>query len=52
MVKTGDNKSVNKCIDRQKNIFLQNMEWRIHTVENNEPPLYLDEKVKVHHSLV
>ncbi|MFJ5716964.1 glucose-1-phosphate adenylyltransferase [Neobacillus sp. NPDC093127] len=39
-------------LDRQKNIFLQNTEWRIHTVENNEPPLYLDEKAKVHHSLV
>jgi glucose-1-phosphate adenylyltransferase len=39
-------------LNKEKNIFLQNPEWRIHGVENDEPPLYLDERAKVHHSLV
>ncbi|CAH2717030.1 Glucose-1-phosphate adenylyltransferase [Neobacillus rhizosphaerae] len=39
-------------LDKQKNIFLQNTEWRIHTVENSDPPLYLDENAKVHQSIL
>jgi glucose-1-phosphate adenylyltransferase len=39
-------------LERENNIFLQNPEWRIHTVENNSPPLFLDERAKVHQSLI
>jgi glucose-1-phosphate adenylyltransferase len=35
-----------------KNIFLQNPEWRIQTAHNDEPPLYLDERAKIHQSIV
>ncbi|WP_066066701.1 glucose-1-phosphate adenylyltransferase [Neobacillus soli] len=36
----------------ENNIFLLDPEWEIHTVENNEPPFYLDEGAKVQQSLV
>ncbi|MFJ7726959.1 glucose-1-phosphate adenylyltransferase [Neobacillus sp. NPDC097160] len=36
----------------ENNIFLQNPEWPIHTVENNEPPLFLAESAKLQQSLV
>jgi glucose-1-phosphate adenylyltransferase len=39
-------------LSRRKNIFFQNPEWRISTVEHNEPPLYLDKGAMVHHSLL
>ena len=39
-------------LNKEKNIFLQNPEWKIYTMENNEPPLYLDKNAKVHHSIV
>ncbi|MEH7505116.1 glucose-1-phosphate adenylyltransferase [Neobacillus drentensis] len=39
-------------LNRESNIFLQNPEWRIHTVESNVPPLFLDESAKVHQSLL
>jgi len=39
-------------LNKETNIFLQNPEWRIHTVENNVPPLYLDDSAKVHQSLL
>ena len=39
-------------LNRESNIFLKNPEWRIHTVESNAPPLFLDESAKVHHSLL
>lgn len=39
-------------LNRKKNIFLQNPEWKIHTVKNNEPPFYLDASAVMHQSLV
>jgi glucose-1-phosphate adenylyltransferase len=39
-------------LNRESNIFLQNPEWRIHTVESNAPPLFLDEAAKVQQSLL
>jgi glucose-1-phosphate adenylyltransferase len=39
-------------LNMKKNIFLQDPNWRIHTVDQNEPPSYFDEQAKVHHSLV
>lgn len=36
----------------EKNIFLQNPEWKIHTAYFNEPPLYFDERAKMHQSIV
>ncbi|SMQ81751.1 glucose-1-phosphate adenylyltransferase [Bacillus sp. OV166] len=39
-------------LHRESNIFLQNPEWRIHTVESNAPPLFVDESAKVHQCLL
>jgi glucose-1-phosphate adenylyltransferase len=39
-------------LNRETNIFLQKPEWRIHTVQNHEPPSYLDVSAKVQQSLV
>ncbi len=39
-------------LNRDKNIFLQNPEWRILTAKTNEPPLYLDSGAKIQQSLV
>lgn len=39
-------------LKKDTNIFLQNPEWEIYTAEKNEPPLYIDEGAKVHHSLL
>jgi glucose-1-phosphate adenylyltransferase len=39
-------------LNKETNIFLQNPEWRIHTVESNAPPIYLDESAKIHQSLL
>lgn len=39
-------------LNKEKNIFLQKPEWRIHTVEDHEPPSYLDECAKVEQSLI
>ncbi|WP_223590763.1 glucose-1-phosphate adenylyltransferase [Neobacillus bataviensis] len=39
-------------LNKEKNIFLQNPEWKIHTVEKNNPPLYLAESAKVYHSIL
>jgi glucose-1-phosphate adenylyltransferase len=32
--------------------LLQNPEWTIHTLEKDEPPAFIDESAKVHHSLI
>ena len=37
---------------KEKNIFLQNPEWRIDTGARNEPPLFIDGKARVHQSLL
>ncbi|MEH7335761.1 sugar phosphate nucleotidyltransferase [Neobacillus drentensis] len=39
-------------LNKEKNIFMQNSEWKIHTVEKNVPPLYLAESAKVYHSIL
>ncbi|WP_308161882.1 hypothetical protein [Bacillus sp. ISL-75] len=39
-------------LNRDSNIFLLNPEWRIHTVESNEPPLFVDESAAVHQCLL
>lgn len=39
-------------LSKKKNILLKNSEWRIHTLEKDEPPAYIDENAKVHHSLI
>lgn len=39
-------------LNKEKNIFLQNPEWEIHSAEKNEPPLYIDKCAKVHQSLL
>jgi glucose-1-phosphate adenylyltransferase len=39
-------------LDRESNIFLQNPEWKIHTAENNAPPLFIDECAKTQQSLL
>ncbi|MEH7157760.1 glucose-1-phosphate adenylyltransferase [Neobacillus drentensis] len=39
-------------LNKETNIFLQNPEWRIQTVENNVPPLFLDDSARVHQSLL
>ncbi|MDR4948067.1 glucose-1-phosphate adenylyltransferase [Neobacillus cucumis] len=36
----------------EKNIFLQDPEWRIQTAYYDEPPLYFDERARMHHSIV
>lgn len=35
-----------------KNIFLQDPEWRIHTAHDDEPPLYFDTQAKMYQSIV
>jgi len=37
---------------KETNIFLQNPEWKIHTVEHNADPLYLDQSAKAQQSLL
>ncbi|MEH7746232.1 glucose-1-phosphate adenylyltransferase [Neobacillus drentensis] len=39
-------------LNKETNIFLQNPEWKIHTVENNAEPLYLDQSAKAQQSLL
>ncbi|WHY65163.1 glucose-1-phosphate adenylyltransferase [Neobacillus sp. SuZ13] len=39
-------------LNKETNIFLQNSEWKIHTVENNADPLYLDKSAKAQQSLL
>ncbi|WP_026568677.1 glucose-1-phosphate adenylyltransferase [Bacillus sp. UNC41MFS5] len=39
-------------LNKETNIFLQNPEWKIHTVENNADPLYLDQAAKAQQSLL
>ncbi|MBT2724795.1 glucose-1-phosphate adenylyltransferase [Bacillus sp. ISL-46] len=39
-------------LNRDSNIFLLNPEWRIHTVESNAPPLFVDESATVHQCLL
>lgn len=39
-------------LNSESNIFLQNPEWKIHTVENNAPPLFIDECARVQQSLL
>jgi glucose-1-phosphate adenylyltransferase len=39
-------------LDKDKNVFLQNPDWKIYTVENNNPPFYLDYDATVQHSLL
>ena len=39
-------------LNKETNIFLQNPEWKIHTVENNADPLYLDKSAKAQQSLL
>jgi glucose-1-phosphate adenylyltransferase len=39
-------------LNREKNIFLQNPEWKIYTVDNNEPPIYIGKSAKIRESLV
>ncbi|WP_144548572.1 glucose-1-phosphate adenylyltransferase [Bacillus sp. X1(2014)] len=39
-------------LKKETNIFLQNPEWKIHTVEHNEDPLYLDQSAKAQQSLL
>ena len=36
----------------EKNIFLQDPEWRIHTAHYDEPPLYFDTQAKMYQSIV
>jgi glucose-1-phosphate adenylyltransferase len=36
----------------ETNIFQQAPEWKIYSVENNEPPSFIDGNAKVHHSLI
>ncbi|MFB5198426.1 glucose-1-phosphate adenylyltransferase [Neobacillus sp. KR4-4] len=39
-------------LNKETNIFLQNPEWKIHTVEHNADPLYLDQSAKAQQSLL
>jgi glucose-1-phosphate adenylyltransferase len=39
-------------LNSESNIFLQNPEWKIHTVENNAPPLFMDECARAQQSLL
>ncbi|WP_342431723.1 glucose-1-phosphate adenylyltransferase [Neobacillus sp. FSL H8-0543] len=39
-------------LNKEKNIFLKNPEWRIDTVTRYGPPLFIDERAMVHHSLL
>ncbi|WP_160725933.1 glucose-1-phosphate adenylyltransferase [Bacillus sp. USDA818B3_A] len=36
----------------ERNIFLQNPEWRIHTASCDEPPLYFDQRAKMHQCII
>ncbi|MGG3466828.1 glucose-1-phosphate adenylyltransferase [Neobacillus pocheonensis] len=39
-------------LNKENNIFLQNPDWKIYTVEKNAPPLYLAKSAKVYHSIL
>lgn len=39
-------------LTREKNIFLENPEWQVHTLEKVAAPTFIDERAKVHHSLI
>lgn len=39
-------------LDREQNIFLNNTDWTIQTVDSHYPPLFLDEGAKVQQSLL
>jgi glucose-1-phosphate adenylyltransferase len=39
-------------LSKENNIFLNNPEWRIDTIEKNNHPVYLDERAKLHQSLI
>lgn len=39
-------------LNKEKNIFLQNPEWKVHTAEKNEPPLFLADSARIHQSLL
>jgi glucose-1-phosphate adenylyltransferase len=41
-----------ELLSKDKNILLQNPDWRIDTIARNEPPLFLDERASVHQSLL
>ncbi|NRD80133.1 glucose-1-phosphate adenylyltransferase [Bacillus sp. BRMEA1] len=39
-------------LNKKKNIFLQNPDWPIYSMEKSGHPTFIDESAKVHHSLI
>lgn len=39
-------------LNHEKNIFLQNPDWKIYTVHGNEPPTYIGKSAKIRGSLI